>query len=363
MAIKFVLKQKNSHSQTVPDSSIAEFIFNHELFSIGSDAGSNLVLAKAAPEQAVIVAESDFLTLLNRADGTMLNNAMLTREAMQPLSIGDCIGIGDYLIFVVDEQNSTAGNNKPAAPRPVLSGDNKTEAEPQPKATRMIVADDAIAPPPAGKRNFAELLDTLRTEEDSFYFTIQNQTDNEIGRIPLQLAEMLLGANSNHEITIDAGQIATVFCTINKDWSGILLKPDSRAQIFVNDEPLAEPRRLRNDDRIAFAPPIKTKLVLHEPSSLIALETLLAARNSNIGDGNNPMTDNGRFGIQKTAEATGGAITGAETAALIAGENPKKTAPAKKYFGYFSFAEILLMLVGTIVLAVLWFLFFEFILF
>ena len=355
MATKFVLKRNSPGSPDGDGQTLAEYGLDHDLFTIGSDAANNLVLAEIAPEQAVVVQEGEFLTLINRAEGTALNEKPLRREAFQPLAPGDRIEIGDYRIFVVEDSRQNAQDN---AKTGFLFAENENlgstliqPTAPTAKTETLPVTDETENASDDGlhstnSRKFADILDTLRTEEDSFYFIIENEARKETGRIALEQAEMVLGASRRGELTTDAAQIAAIFAVVRKDWSGILLEPQKSAAVFINAEPLKEQRRLRNGDKLTFSTLPKAALVLHEPTSLVALESLLATRG---GSG-----DNARFGIQKIEDR---AV--AETAPAT--KNQKKVSMFERiYFGHFSFFEMLMMLIGTLALAILWFLFFEF---
>jgi hypothetical protein len=351
MAIRFVIKQNGSSSSAGDNSPIAEYIFDENLFTIGSDAANNLVLAESAAEQAVVVREEEFLTLINRAEGTSLNGKDLRREAFQPLGHGDRIEIGTCVILVFDSESETPEDFLNESKPPEIAEIPKPEeplALPEIATENVTVKDTNIQKPVVQKaeasRNFAAILDTLRTEEDSFYFIVENKSKKETRRIPLEQTEMPLGANQRGEIVSKIEEISTIFAVTRKDWSGILLDAQKPNTIFVNGEALTGARRLRNDDRVSFSAPVKETLVLHEPSSLVALESLLTAREASES----------RFGIHKTS--------GGETEALTVATNEKTGSSLfeRTFFGYFNFLEVVTMFFATLIGAVLVFLFLEF---
>jgi hypothetical protein len=357
MAVRFVIKQNGSKQTAGENPAVAEYVFDENLFTIGSDAANNLVLAESAAEQAVVVREDEFLTLINRAEGTALNGKTLRREAFQPLGDGDRIEIGTYTIFVFDSENEKPedflpANNLPAVAEIPMPDEPFILVEEIIKNENVTVLETNIQQPvaekaekPEASRNFAAILDTLRTEEDSFYFAVKNKAQKEVRRIPLEQAEMPVGANQRGEITVNIKEISTVFAVARKDWSGILLEANKPNAIFVNGEAVNAAQRLRNDDRVSFAAPIKETLVLHEPSSLVALESMTTTRDASEA----------RFGIHKTSSGE------LETLPAAAAEKAKKPLFERTFFGYFGFLEIVTMFFATLIGAVLIFLFLEFV--
>jgi predicted component of type VI protein secretion system len=121
MAVRFVIKQNGSKQTAGENPAIAEYVFDENLFTIGSDAANHLVLAETAAEQAVVVREEEFLTLINRAEGTNLNGKPLRREAFLPLGDGDRIEIGTYTIFVFDSGTEKPEDFLPENDLPVIA--------------------------------------------------------------------------------------------------------------------------------------------------------------------------------------------------------------------------------------------------
>jgi hypothetical protein len=384
MPIKFVLKRNSQSSPTTNNPVLAEFPFEANLFTIGSDPANNLVLEESAFEQAVIVHEGDQLMLINSAEGTKLNGEILRREAIQPLNLGDEISIGSYSIFIADseqsfdstEQASVFTTNEDeiidvyatthdvpvdvyattkfnvneidaeiveAKPKPFPEIQSQSQIQPQ--QIEMPLPTDEIQPQPpqetAPQRNFADILDTLRTEDDSFYFTVRT-ADQEVKRITLDQAETALGVIPGGEIA--AGEVATVCAVARKDWSGILIESQKSGAVSVNGARISEPQRLRHDDEVVFTVSPKYSLVLHEPSSLVALESLLSTRND----------PNSRFGL-------GGNNQVLATNEAVSEEIKKESFLERRYFKHFSFVELVSMIIGTLIGAVLIFLLLEFI--
>lgn len=343
MATRFVLKQNLPKAQAGSNPTLGEYIFDDVMFTVGSDAANNLVLAESASEQAVVVREADHLTLINSAEGTLLNGQNLRREAINPLANGDEIRIGNYIIHVVDEASLPFEKARQASP--AINGNTNGFAENEISHLQPEEAEPAVnssaAPQPS--RNFADILNTMRTEEDSFYFTVKNGVA-ETGRFMLEHAETPIGADGKGGVAFAVEQISTLLAVARKDWSGILLESQRRNSVFVNDEAVETARRLQNDDLVSFAAPTKCSLVLHEPSSLVALESMLSARVASGG---------ARYGGLAANSAAA-----SENALQPADEKPSLL--ERRYFGHFSFIEIVTMVIGTLIGAVLFFLFFEF---
>lgn len=360
MLNKFILKRISADS--VANSPIVgEFVFDGSLFTIGSDPDSTVVLPGTATEQAVVIQERDHLTLICRAAGTILNDKPLRRESMEPLASGDVIRIGNYAIgyFFV---NSASENviNRPNVPVNAVSKDVFATSEDiavahlappsEIKRENRIAAqrqNETALPPKKNARNFADILNTLRTEEDSFYFIVENG-NQENRRIALEQTEMPLGLNAKGEIVTPVEQITALYAILRKDWSGIIIEAQRSGAVFVNDEAITAARRLRNGDTVSFntlRPNDKTLpfLKLHEPSSLVALESLLENRERGAG-------------IQKNLS---GAIHFSETENIAVAE-PKTPFLERRFFGFFNFFEIASMAIVTMIGAVLIFLLLEF---
>lgn len=359
MSIRFVLQHNPAFSPGSIDSPAREYVFEGNLFTIGSDAVNDIVLPGSASEQVVIVHDDENLMLHNSAEGTRFNGNTLRREAIEPLMHGDEIGIGEYLILVVDDaavSDDASTERRMAAEDSSLSTGSQTRALvlANRESTDELLSFDA-PPSELGEqaaevnsnsysgRNFADVLNALRTEEDSFYFTVFSGTQ-ETGRLPLELSEMPIGVNSKGEIVSGVQQLYGIYAIVRKDWSGILLESQKSGTVSVNGEALDQMRRLRNGDRVTFAVAAKFSLVLHEPSSLVALESLLSARNSPNGSGLGSLSP-----AHLTADGQS-SVTGNRGTSLL----------ERRYFGHFNFTEIVTMLIGTLIGAVLIFLFLEF---
>ena len=364
MLNKFILKRLSGDLPTGGEI-VGEYVFDGGLFTIGSDADSTIVLPGTAAEQAVVIEESEHLTLICRAAGTTLNNKPLRGEAMEPLAPGDVIRIADYAIgyFPVNE-NGSRPNAVPvnAAPADIYATSQNISIPSEEVRVAHIAPTEAkrenkiadrshhapASPAKKNARNFTEILNTLRTEEDSFYFIVENGTQ-ENRRIPLEQAEISLGLNVKGEIVSAVEQITALYAILRKDWSGIIIEAQRAGAVFVNDEAITTARRLRNADVVSFnalRPNDKTLpfLKLHEPSSLVALESLLENRERGAG-------------IKKNLN---GAIHLSETGNAAVADAPEVPFLERRFFGHFNFFEVVSMIIGTLIGAVFIFLLLEF---
>lgn len=352
MLSKFILK-KTASGSAKDDSVIAEYVFDGSLFTIGSDAASTIVLPEAAAEQAVVIQEKDHLTLFNRADGTVLNNRKLRRESMEPLNSGDEIKIGSYVIKLFAagyaiENGSRRAAVANAAPKDIFTTSEDIAVAHLPEIQREN-RNKLELPAKKNARNFADILNTLRTEEDSFYFTVENGRQSE-RRIQIEQTEMPLGLNANGEICAKVEQINALYAILRKDWSGIVIETQRDGAVFVNDEAVAATRRLRNGDRVNFKTVRQNDktlpfLRLHEPSSLVALESLLETRSkSETANGNTNGT---------------GVFYPNEIETTVA-PDLNESFLERRLLGYFNFFEIAAMFIGTLIGAVVIFLLLEF---
>ena len=356
MLSKFILKQTSSSSAT-DDYIIAEHVFDGSLFTIGSDAASTIVLPDAATEQAVVIQEKDHLTLFNRSDGTALNNRKLRRESMEPLAHGDEIRIGVYVIRLYAagyaiENGSRRAAAANAAPKDIFTTSEDIAIAHLPEIQRENKFYDKNKPELPSKknaRNFADILNTLRTEEDSFYFIVENGKQEE-RRIQLEQAEMPLGLDANGAISGKVEKITALYAILRKDWSGIIIETQRGGAVFVNDEAVSTTRRLRNGDRVSFNTLRQNDktlpfLRLHEPSSLVALESLLETRSRT--EGANVGTNGAGVFYPNEIEMT-------------VAPDLNESFLERRFLGHFNFFEVAAMIIGTLIGAVLIFLLLEY---
>lgn len=360
-----VIKLSIQKNDAAPDAQISfDQTFDVPIVTIGSDEAATLQLdvADAAPEQAVLISEADQLLLINRADGTLFNDEMLPRQARRPLTPGDRLQIGEYTVSLVpnqaDAREAREAREEESAPvdTPATSGHS---------ANKTLNADHATATPaplvpslPTPPQSFAAILDSLRTEEDSFYFLVEGGAQSGL-RIPVESAEMLLGWDeAGQNICFDHADLAATRAVVRKDWSGVVVQAQTTWMITVNGEMVESLRRLRNGDRVALAPVKKVAdqreplLIFHEPASLMVLDSLL------------PQRFPPPVPLQPAATTTSTIVSSSGTPTTIATVMPvadkakeSKAAglrrrifePDRKYLGYYTLLDLTVFSSGTLV--------------
>lgn len=352
--MKLLLKIRGAAPEAPP---LVQRSITEPLISIGSDGAASLFLSGAgvAPEQAVIVNENGEMLLINRAEGTVLNDQVLSLGAHRPLAHGDRLFIGNYLIIFVSEEAET-----PAETREGLRRANPTN--PLPGMEQMQDAQQQQAPPPPvapsngreqSARNFAAILDSLRTEEDSFYLLIEGGQHNG-RRVVLESMEMPLGWDETGQfVSFDAATVVALRALLRKDWSGVMLHAQGMGMVAVNAEPVESTRRLRNGDRVMIMPTAVTAaqsqcfLVFHEPASLLVLDSLLPQRLPPV-----------------LPEHYGEPVDRPETQALQPTASARRRigffSTERRFFGYFTLFETSLMMAGTLLAALIIFLILEY---
>lgn len=389
--------------------------FDEPLISIGSDPASTLVLEdeSVAPEHVVILNESDQLMLINRAPGTLLNNETLVREARRPLFHGDILFIGGFTLDLVlhTAQDSTNGTNRTAtrtdlemsatisspadsmrggvdrssvhasptngslpsddapltlsstqnaspAPDSISSPGNVARASSEARPPRAPESGESLQNPTAERKNsFASILDSLRTEEDSFYFSIETR-DRVVGRVRVEGAEMLLGWDATGEaVTSELLKVSAPRAVVRKDWSGVVIHAHGGAgTVQVNGTQVEEAQRLCTGDRVTFSPATPrtasaTTLIFHEPASLVVLDQMLPQKLPPVQSA--PPENQAAADASVTTTAGNSRDAKTKTKAKQAGD-------ARKYFGYFTGLEVIVMILGTLIAATIIFLIFEY---
>lgn len=367
MSTQLIIRRHGDAPDAAP---LDQRTFDGPIITIGSDAAASLTLpgARIAPEQAIVINEDGHLLLISRADGTLLNDEPLARETRRPLADGDRLRLGDYVIIfrltgaapAAPGEGLTAAALSDAQRR--RSGDAPTRlAETPPPSPQSPAAPRATAAPPANgedgaQRNFAAILDSLRTEEDSFYFLVEGGADDG-RRVPIGGAELPLGWDiSGQKITFDAAAVSAPRAVVRKDWSGVAVQAHSAGMVVVNGELVESTRRLRNNDRLMIVPTATTAaqnqafLVFHEPASLVVLDSLL------------PQKMPPPVLLPSPAEMAASLAQAAPSSvpAVVPAGGAKPPGTPRRVFGFFTPSEILMMLVGTLALAVLVFLLLEY---
>lgn len=355
-----------------PDSPpFFEQTFVDSRITIGNDPGASLCLngSVLSAEQVVIVNGETGPELVNQAEGTYLNGEELALHASRPLNDGDVLSVGTYRISIFLTKERSRSESDPeiriddtfAQGRngafSALSIDDTLEdflEKPENKLDSSPPTDEFLpAPSPTLKpsKSFGAILDSLRTDEDRFYFVIDGGSQSGV-RVPIELEQMPLGWDETGEyLCFDINLIADLCAVIRKDWSGVILQSQAASGITVNNEPLEDERRLRDGDRLSLrgvnkenTPGSEVVLVFREPTSLVILDSLMPRVSPLPEDTASQSVDNGpsdaaRLNLHNPAQ---------KLSALIKSD--------KEYFTVFTFVELTLMAIGTIVGAVIIFL-------
>lgn len=319
-------------------SELTQEIPANGIITVGNDASATIELKdeKIAPEQFVIVCEDGAMTLLARVDGTRINGENLPQGALHNLQFGDEIKVNGFTL--TPEAEETNGHQKakfePAA------------AENQPNA-------DAVPPVEKNERSLSDVLENLRSEE-KFYFLIR-EADGENRRVYVEGETMWLGWTRAGECALSAREeeLEAPRAQIRKDWSGVVVYPQKKGDIWLNEETLTEPRRLKNDDKIFLVSKDTAKLNLetvvkfHEPTALLILDSILPKE----------LPPPVSLDEAKTAASP----TETDEAELIHSSRipPVRTRPRRNIFGYFTITEIIIMTIGTLITAAVIFLILE----
>ncbi|HYO63809.1 MAG TPA: FHA domain-containing protein [Pyrinomonadaceae bacterium] len=352
MAFRLIITRQGAPTAAPP---LAERRFDESIVTIGRDEAATLRLEdpSVAPEQAIILDEDGQLLFINRAPGTRLNGETLAREVRRTLSEGDRLQVGPFLLSVALD------GGRPT--QPTLVQEPESRPVPTPAATDDAGGRAGATEDAPQRSSFAAILDSLRTEEDRFYFQIENGFEGR-RRVVIESAEMLIGWDeTGRNLTCEAAHVVAPRAVARKDWSGVLVQPTAAGMLAVNGETVESVRRLRNGDRLTLLPtpavadPSVHFLVFHEPASLVVLDALLPQQLPPPVAPPAPPS-----AAPSAAEATQALTPVAPAAVAAAPRRPKLLSPERRFFGYFTLGEVLVMVVGTLVAAVIIFLILEY---
>ena len=332
-------------------SNLTQEIPANGIITVGNDASATIELKdeKIAPEQFVIVCEEGSMTLLCRVDGTAVNGEKLPQGALHNLQFGDEIKIDGYTLTPeTDELNEKTRDPEPpeTTAYSVETAPVETSAAPEIHTTNS---------PEKIERSLSDVLENLRSEE-KFYFLIKD-ADGESRRVYVESEEMWLGWTESGECAIsqDSEDLEIARAQIRKDWSGVVLYPLKKGDVWLNEETITEPRRLKNDDKIFLLSKENAKLNLewvikfHEPTALLILDSILPKELPPPVSLDESANDAGARELDETDLIHSSRIPAA----------PEKTLRKGNIFGYFTITEIIIMAVGTLITAAFIFLILE----
>lgn len=374
MVIKLVIKRRGDAPGAPP---LGEKVFNGQFITLGSDEAATVPLDGAGiePEQAVITNREGEMLLMNSADGTMLNGESLPRAARRLLKHGDTLGMGNYAIVVLSHDETDTSSSNLVRPHAESFDDEKTfisSAPPTPvnapPSSPVVAPVDEMSP-----RNFAAILDSMRTEEDRFYFLIQGGPMNG-KRVPLESEIIPLGWDASGQV-LSFEEMDAPRALVRKNWRGeVTVEAQLPGMVAVNGVLVEQPRHLQNGDRISIAPTAITnleniaQLIFHEPASLAAIGALFPQEipppvttaaidtPSNVTE----AQDDSDAATATTLTTDDAALTTLVAAQPSVIQSRGVALPEKKFFGYFTAGEMLMFALSTLLVAVVVFLALEF---
>lgn len=343
-------------------SAIAEQLFDAPLITIGRAPSSSLIIesAEIADEQWIIINENEEPFLVNRAEGTLWRDEALPLAAQRPLSNGDLVRTGDFVVEVsifnkdeAPELVSTNGGANGAADHELA----EAATLPQPAEGTEEATAEALTRRPTNR--FAAILDSLRTDEDRYYFLLESGAQSG-ARLLVEDQELVVGWDqTGGNITADPWAVALPRLRVSKNWSGVFVSAPHPEEVEINGEPLAEPRRLRHGDHVVIAPALSPTddgvvLVFHEPTSLVVLDNLLPESLPP------PLTPDAEKD-SPTEPVAFTSFTSVSAEITVAPDKKRKLKKKKKlprlYFGAFTAGDLALMTAGTLLGAAIVFLF------
>ena len=335
-------------------SELTQEIPANGIITVGNDSSATIEIKdeKIAPEQLVIVCEEGSMTLLCRVDGTAVNGEVLPQGALHHLQFGDEIKIDGYTLTPESEENGEKPSAGDLAETTAYSSEiqtrNLTQAAPP-------VEIHQTGSPEKTERSLSDVLENLRSEE-KFYFLIKDSSGDS-RRVYVETENMRLGWNAAGAcvVSADEEEVEIPRADIRKDWSGVVLYPLKNGHVWLNEETLTEPRRLKNDDKIFLLSKegarlsLETVIKFHEPTALLILDSILPKELPP------PI-------LLDEAERDAGALDLDEADFIHSSKIPPITAiPRRKgnIFGYFTITEIIIMAIGTLITAAIIFLVLE----
>jgi pSer/pThr/pTyr-binding forkhead associated (FHA) protein len=354
MAIKLIVK-KTELSGAV---SVKEIVLNGEFSTIGNDENSTLFLddSKISNEQAVILIEENRTILINRADGTFFNESLITKETRCEVTNGDEIQLGDYTVSFLNV------NYKPKNSIFIPANTTQTATVDLPVAESSPLIEEEVVHNNGTNGNglkptksFADILSSIRKEEDRFYFQLKSGSNDQ--KLPIEKDEIILGWDLTGKILSDDPNVVVMpRAVIKKDWSGVMAYPQGKDFVWVNGEIIASPSRLHDGDKLTFlssfssAPQNDTSIVFCEPAALVEINSILPQELPSVAPNRTDLND------FKPIESE--TISDVSVNQKVVEKKIKTN--KRKWFGYFSFGEIFLMILVTLAVGVLVFLMLEY---
>jgi pSer/pThr/pTyr-binding forkhead associated (FHA) protein len=328
LSVKFQDKLLSELTTEIPSNGI---------ITIGNDNSATIELIgeNIAPEQFVLVCELEQIILMCRVDGTIINGSPASRGAIHNLQDSDVISVGKYSFYLENDDEKSS----PVITDPVSLSEEKVETEPQ-----KIHESKS-------ERTLTDVIKTLRSEE-KFYFEIEF-ANGEIQRLFVENDESFFGKNEEEPfvLTEDKSEIENAFAQVRKDWSGVVLVPLEGYQVWLENNIITNPHRLKNGDILFFSgqdnqkPDSETFIKFHEPTSLLVLDSILPKE----------------LPLPISLDKNDNSETETDSSELNQSRFPTETQTVSKtlYFGYFTTTEIIIMIIGTLITAAIIFMILE----
>jgi pSer/pThr/pTyr-binding forkhead associated (FHA) protein len=348
MAIKLIVKKSELNGVV----SVREIILDNEFSTIGNSENATLFLddTQISNEQAVVVIEETGAILINRSEGTFFNEAEISKETRCELQNGDELQFGSHTVSFLNT------NYKPKNSILIPANSNNSSFEPETadEAEVAEVSQNGNGSDLKSTKSFADILSSIRKEEDRFYFQLQNNGNQE--KIPIEKEEITLGWDLTGRIlSEDPNVVVMPRAIIRKDWSGVMVYPQGKDFVWVNGTTVSTATRLHDGDKLTFlasfssAPQNDTSLVFCEPAALVEINSILPQELPSVAPNRTDLTEE--------AESNEVAETDIKTQKVA--EKQVKT-KKKKWFGYFTFGEVFIMFIGTLIVAGLVYLILEY---
>jgi hypothetical protein len=317
-----------------------------DIITVGNDPSAVIELDEEGilPEQFVVINENGQPLLLCRTDGILVNDKFLQQGSLHELQHQDKILVGNYSLQYDAEDALDLSEN----------GDDNISPSAITEDLQMPETDaDEIeihkTNPFNREQTLTDILESLRAEE-KYYFQIE-KISGELRRIYVENENMWLGWSSTGECVVGSqATVETLKAQIRKDWTGVILYPQAGQNVWLNNEILSEPTRLKNADRILLSgqtptePDRSTLIRFHEPTALLVLDSILPKELP-------PPVSLETAESGKLPEAANKNLVAKEETAVLQTTSTPKPKTAARIFGYFTWAEILIMIIGTFVTA------------
>jgi hypothetical protein len=336
-----------------------------DIITVGNDPSAVIELNEEGilPEQFVIINENGQPLLLCRTDGILVNDRFLQQGSLHELQHEDKILVGNYSLQYEAEGSANRSENGAENPADITEDLHPPENLDEPENLPYIEAGNIEVHKTNAlnrEQTLTDILENLRAEE-KYYFQIE-RISGESRRVYVENEQMRIGWSAEGECVIGTETAVDVpKAQIRKDWTGVILYPEAGQTVWLNNEIVSEPTRLKNDDRVFLSgqkpsdPERSTLIKFHEPTALLVLDSILPKELP-------PPVSLAAAGSTQAAihQTAGGNLAATEeTTALQAAPSMPKAKSAARIIGFFTLTEILIMIVGTLVTAAVIFLVLE----